>query len=142
MIATLTTVAAFSQRQMESLDRGVVAVRDRDGKVFVSWRLSGTEQADLAFNVYRSVNGKAEKLNKQPVINVTHFTDAFSDTTKDISYFVKTIAKGKETAASKSFHLKAGTQPHFCSPVTVKIVYHELCIVGTFANIFPKVNGP
>jgi hypothetical protein len=32
------TAPAFAQRQRENLDRGVVAVRDAEGKVFVSWR--------------------------------------------------------------------------------------------------------
>ncbi|MGO8055556.1 hypothetical protein, partial [Rhizobium leguminosarum] len=58
---------------MEWLDRGVVAVRNNDGKVFVSWRLLGTDPANIAFNVYRA-NGnmkdgsdKTIKLNKAPV---------------------------------------------------------------------------
>src|SRR4051812_12798825 len=39
-------------RQVERLDRGVASVRSGSGNL-VSWRLFGTEPADLGFNVYR-----------------------------------------------------------------------------------------
>src|SRR3546814_12659635 len=41
-------------RWMETLDRGVVAVRPSSSWVFVSWRLLGDEPMDLGFNVYRN----------------------------------------------------------------------------------------
>jgi hypothetical protein len=50
-------------RQMEKLDRGIVAVRTDPGEVFISWRLLGTDSKKTGFNLYR---GK-EKLNKKPV---------------------------------------------------------------------------
>jgi rhamnogalacturonan endolyase len=102
------------QRQMENLDRGVVAVRNPQGNVFVSWRLLATEPSNTGFNVYRTIeNGKAEKLNKTPITAVTHFIDIASDTIKTRGYFVKTVAKGKEGTASKMFQLKPGTAPYF-----------------------------
>jgi rhamnogalacturonan endolyase len=77
-----------SQRLMENLDRGVVAVRMPDGKVFVSWRLLGTEPGDLSFNLYRKTGtGKPEKLNKQPIAKVTHFVDAMTDTLSERKLF-------------------------------------------------------
>ena len=54
----------YAQRQMENLKRGVVAVSQPDNKVFVSWRLFGTDPEDIAFNVYRiaddNVPGKGQ----------------------------------------------------------------------------------
>ncbi|HEX2851897.1 MAG TPA: rhamnogalacturonan lyase [Opitutaceae bacterium] len=41
------------QHQMEKLSRGVVAVHQADGKVFVSWRLLGSDPENIAFNLYR-----------------------------------------------------------------------------------------
>lgn len=120
----LLTNVSFAQRQMEALDRGVVAVRNGEGKVFVSWRLLGTEASDLAFNLYRDLNGKSEKLNKAPISNVTHFIDANIDTTKQVSYLVKTIANGKEGTASKPFHLKSGNAPYFSVPLQTPIGYN------------------
>ncbi len=40
-------------RNMEKLDRGVVAVKTDDG-VFISWRRLGTEPADTQFSLYRN----------------------------------------------------------------------------------------
>ena len=53
---------AAQARQMESLKRGLVAVKTENG-VFVSWRLLGTEPSSVSFNVYR--NG--QKLNSSPI---------------------------------------------------------------------------
>jgi rhamnogalacturonan endolyase len=39
---------------MEKLGRGVVAINQGEGKVFVSWRLLGTEPDGIGFNVYRT----------------------------------------------------------------------------------------
>ena len=50
----LVVSPALAQRQMESLGRGVVAIPKDGGKVFVGWRLLGTDPDDIAFNVYRS----------------------------------------------------------------------------------------
>ena len=51
-------------RQMENLSRGVVAVNQGEGKVFVGWRMFGTDPDDIAFNLYRSTAlAKAVKLN-------------------------------------------------------------------------------
>ncbi|MBD0349891.1 MAG: rhamnogalacturonan lyase [Flavisolibacter sp.] len=113
-----------AQRVMENLGRGVVAVRNAEGKVFVSWRLSGTEPDDLAFNLYRSLgNGKAEKLNKQPLTKSTNFTDDLADTTTPRSYFVKTVVKGKEGAASKPFLLNPGSAPYLSIPLQTPAGY-------------------
>ena len=51
--AVLLAVDSHAQRQMENLGRGVVAIHQGGGKVFVSWRLPGTEPEEIAFNVYR-----------------------------------------------------------------------------------------
>ena len=53
----------YSKLITERLDRGVVAVRQDDGKVFVSWRILRSDQKGEAFDVYR--NGV--KLNTQPL---------------------------------------------------------------------------
>lgn len=111
--ALIAMKAANAQRLMENLDRGVAAVRTADGKTFVSWRLLGTEANDLAFNLYCTSNGKTQKLNQSPIDKVTSFLDNNSDTTVARTYFIKTVVKGKEGAASKSFTLQTGNKPYF-----------------------------
>ena len=98
---------ASAQRQMENLGRGVVAIRQADG-VFVSWRLLGTEPADLGFNVYRQTEGlKAVKLNDRPMTGPTHFVDRTADLTKTNSWYVCAVQKRRESAPSKAFTLQA-----------------------------------
>lgn len=103
-----------AQRMMENLDRGVIAVRNSEGKVFVSWRLLGTEPVDISFNVYRSKENTASvKLNKSSITKTTNFLDESADSSSAYSYYVKPVVKGKETAASKAFNIKPGNLPYF-----------------------------
>ncbi|HEY9434475.1 MAG TPA: rhamnogalacturonan lyase [Blastocatellia bacterium] len=113
LIASITTLAfamtaAFAQRQMERLGRGVVAVNQGDGKVFVSWRLLGDDPEATAFNLYRATTGaKAAKLNAKPIADVTFFVDEKADLAKAVSYFVRPVINGREREASKAFTLPA-----------------------------------
>ena len=55
-LTTSTAAAAPAQqppRLMENLGRGVVAIPQSDGKIFVAWRMLGTDPDAIAFNVYR-----------------------------------------------------------------------------------------
>ncbi len=62
----------FSKLVTERLDRGVVALRQADGHVFVSWRVLKTDQKGEPFDVYR--NGL--KLNTEPLVTGgSHFVD-------------------------------------------------------------------
>ena len=49
---TSSKVEAATSCQMESLDRGLVAVKSGNG-IFLSWRLLGTENYATSFNVLR-----------------------------------------------------------------------------------------
>ncbi len=53
----------FSRLKVEHLDRGVVAVRQDDGRVFVSWRTLKSDRAGQPFDIYR--NG--QRLNASPL---------------------------------------------------------------------------
>ncbi len=99
---------ARAQRQMENLGRGVVAVNQGDGKVYVGWRLLGTDPDDVAFNLHRSA-GDAEpvKLNKEPITRSTNFADTGVNPGESNSYFVKPVLKGAEQAPSAVFTLRA-----------------------------------
>ena len=107
---------AIAQRQMEYLNRGIIAVRD-SGKVFISWRLLGNESQDVAFNLYRTTKGKTIKLNKQPLTKGTNFTDEESDSTQQVSYAVSTIEKSKEGIKSESFLLQPGSKRYMSIPL-------------------------
>lgn len=94
-------------RQMEKLSRGLVAVNQGGGKVFVSWRMFGTDDDKIAFNLYRETDGKAVKLNDKPISNVTFFVDENADLKKANAYFVRAVAGKKETETSAKFMLPA-----------------------------------
>ena len=47
----LVTGPIQAQRQMEKLGRGMVAINQGGGKVYVGWRLLGTDPDDIAFNI-------------------------------------------------------------------------------------------
>jgi rhamnogalacturonan endolyase len=101
----LISPAAHSQKQMENLGRGVVALRNAPDSVTISWRMLGTDPDDIAFNLYRNSGGKIAKLNPQPIIKNTFFVDTKADFSTSNAYFVKTVLKGKETETSKPFAL-------------------------------------
>ena len=94
-------------RQMEKLGRGLVALHVGEGKVFLSWRLLGTDPDGIAFNVYRtSGNAKPTKLNAEPLAKGTCFQDA-ADLSQATAYHVRPVIDGREGEASASFQLPA-----------------------------------
>jgi rhamnogalacturonan endolyase len=113
-------------RHMEKLGRGVVAIHKGDGKVFVSWRLLGTDPEAVAFHLYRK-SGDAEpvKLTTEPLAKVTHFEDTGVPFDKAVSYFVRPVLDGKEGDASGAFTLsaKAPAQPYLSIPLKTPAGY-------------------
>ncbi|MCP4707193.1 MAG: hypothetical protein GY869_01095, partial [Planctomycetes bacterium] len=104
---------------MEYLDRGVVAINQGGGNIFVSWRMFGTDSGDIGFNIYRSFDGAIVKLNKKPIVDRTCFQDTGVNLDHAISYYIKPILNGKELSASKMFTLKtkALAQPYISIPL-------------------------
>lgn len=99
---------ARAQRVMEALGRGVVAVRQPEGTVFVGWRLLGTDPDDVTFNVYRAAgDGRPAKLNAKPLSGPTHLVDTGADLSHSNAYFVRPLRKGREQPASAPFTLPA-----------------------------------
>ncbi|MGR6921931.1 rhamnogalacturonan lyase family protein [[Actinomadura] parvosata] len=107
--------AAVAARPMESLNRGVVAVRRSGTEVLVTWRLLGLDPAGIGFDVYRSTaGGAAVKLNSEVLTGGTNFVDTTADLTRRNSYYVRPIVDGGWQPASESFLL---TAEHAVEPV-------------------------
>lgn len=97
--AGLTLVMGFgvanATRQMENLDRGLVAVKTSGG-VYLSWRVLGTDGNTTGFNLYRdgakiaSFDGKA----------ASNYTDAQG--TSASKYYVRPVVNGVEKSADKT----------------------------------------
>jgi rhamnogalacturonan endolyase len=97
----LAPAGAGAQYIVESLGRGIVAVRASASTVYVGWRLLGTEPGETAFNVYRSTDGGApSKLNAAPLTATTDFVDATADFSKTNAYSVRAVRAGRELAPS------------------------------------------
>src|SRR5690349_15691575 len=109
-LSLILPVNSSALRQMEKLSRGVVAVVQTDGKVFVSWLMFGTDADNIAFNLYRETNGKAIKLNDNPIADVTFFVDETADLKQANAYFVRAVSGKKETETSAEFTLAANSE--------------------------------
>ncbi|MBW3622534.1 MAG: rhamnogalacturonan lyase, partial [Armatimonadetes bacterium] len=105
---------------MEHLGRGVVAIPQGEGKVFVSWRMLGTDPDDLAFHLYRTTGGgKPVRLTPRPLTDSTQFIDTKADLRRASAYFVRPVRKGREGAASRPFTLPANApaNPYLSVPL-------------------------
>lgn len=97
--------------RMEHLDRGLIAISQGAGKVFLSWRLLGTELEISGFNVYRD----GVKISAAPVTNSTNYVDSAGSAAA--SYTVRSVTAGAEGADSSS--AKAWAQPYLEVPLQV-----------------------
>jgi rhamnogalacturonan endolyase len=90
-------VPALAEEPAVASDRGLVSIRSVHGNGnFVSWRLLGSDAADVAFNVYRD----GVKVNRAPVTTATSYLDAGAPATA--SYSVRQVSGGVESAATRS----------------------------------------
>ena len=97
LLLIISFSTAFGQRQMENLDRGIVAVPAGKDSALISWRLLKNDDAAIAFNVYRQdLKGTILKLNEHPVKNATCFMDGAVTESETVTYFVKEVVDGIE----------------------------------------------
>jgi len=108
ILVLFCSCASLAQRQMENLDRGLIAVKENNGKVFVGWRVFGTDPEGIAFNLYRKSGIQtAVKLNAKPITGATNFIDLKADSTVSNTWFVKSIINNKEVDEAGSFTIAA-----------------------------------
>ncbi|XEC97391.1 rhamnogalacturonan lyase [Paenibacillus tarimensis] len=88
------TALSSIKRQMEYLDRGLVAVKV-EGGVFVSWRMLGTEPESITFNLYRD----GVKVNEAPIATSTNYVDPGGTTNS--SYRIQAVLNGEELVMSE-----------------------------------------
>ena len=101
-----------AQRQMENLNRGLIAVKSSEKSAFISWRLLGNDPDQISFNLYRETEDlKPVRLNKQPLTGATCFTDEKADFNKDNTYQVKALVNGVEIEQKDKSTIKAGINP-------------------------------
>ncbi|MCX6931211.1 MAG: rhamnogalacturonan lyase [Verrucomicrobia bacterium] len=114
---------------METLGRGVIAIKSEPGKIFVSWRVLGTDPVGLAFNLYRSADGATpEKLNLAPLTGATHFIDATFNPAAANTYSVRPLLAGAEPPPSArtvvaTIPANAPARPYFSIPLKTPAGY-------------------
>ena len=91
LLCLVVSVTIHAQRQMETLDRGLVAISTSSG-VFLSWRILGEEYYDTKYNVYRD----GSLVNESP-LSVSNYTDASGSTSS--TYTVKAVVNEVEGTA-------------------------------------------
>src|SRR5262249_42100978 len=95
-------------RQMERLNRGIVAMRGTTNTIYVGWRLLGNDPTNVAFNLYRSAfGGTPVKLNSTPITQTSDFVDTTANLSVSNEYFVRAVINGVEQAPSESAFVAA-----------------------------------
>ncbi|HUJ11531.1 MAG TPA: rhamnogalacturonan lyase [Verrucomicrobiae bacterium] len=104
----LASIISAGARQMEALGSGLIALRTSTNEVYVGWRMLGTDDSHVGFNLYRSTDGHPpEKLNPKPITQTTDFVDQNSSQGRSQSYFVRPVVDGREQSASAASSLTA-----------------------------------
>ena len=107
-VPAYSKVANQPARQLEALDRGLVALRRATSQVYLGWRLLGTDPPAVSFNVYRSSNGGAPvKLTSTPITSSTNYVDTSFTAAATNTYTVRPVVDGVEQPPSESVLLAA-----------------------------------
>ena len=120
-IAVLFSLTSAAQYTMEFLNRGLHAVPDGKGKVLISWRLFGTEDSTVNFNLYKSVKGN-KSAAKYLITAGSSYLDQL-DTTATCTYTVKAILNGKEEKEGTSIQLLPGLKNYLAIPLQTPAGY-------------------
>lgn len=94
------TVFAASSRQVENLDRGLVAIKTSSG-VYLSWRYLGTDSSSIGFYIYR--NGS--KVNSSLITNSTNYLDTSGSSSS--TYYVQGVVNGSVTDTSNKVSVQS-----------------------------------
>lgn len=98
------SLSSYAQKQVEKLDRGLIALKVDDRKVFLSWRLLASDPKDATFDIYRQQKGKAKlKLNRKALAAGTNFTDSTAKSGTAYTWSVKLSAVAETDAGSSYF---------------------------------------
>ena len=125
-------VEGYAQKPVrERLDRGLIAVRTEDGKVYVGWSLRGSDPGEVAFNVYRrSGFGEAVRLNAEPIRRTTDFVDASPPTGAPLTYSVRAVAGVREEGPTAEHGIAGPDQrkPYLAIPLQGNYTFQKVGI--------------
>src|SRR5687768_3988870 len=109
-------VVALAQTSLpgeEAFNRGLIAVVNDQGQVYLGWRLLKDDPPNVAFNVYRRTNGgSAVRVNAKPLTASTNLIDSGARTDAEHVWFVRALTGGRELPPSETASLAANTPPN------------------------------
>ena len=110
VFAAVSLIQGFAE---ETLNRGVVAVVNAEGKAYIGWRLLKTDPANAGFNVYReTAGGRAIKVNDRPLTTSTNLVDPAAPLDKANAWYVRAVVGGREQTPSEKAALPASATPN------------------------------
>ncbi len=93
----LLSSTGIAQRQVDHLDRGLLALRISNSEVYIGWRMLTSDPDDMAYNLYRSPDGLTlTKLNEEPIDTSTNWVDIPPGFNNAWYYIVKPV-RGNRT---------------------------------------------
>ena len=93
-------------------DRGLVALSKSENEVYLGWRVSRFDPAEIGFDVFRSTDGGAMvKLNAEPIRRSTDFTDKTVSLTKSNCWELVLLHNDKHGDSVGKVSLPAQSQP-------------------------------
>lgn len=99
------------QRIDEKINRGMLAIPSKEGKVYLGWRLLKSDAEGTVFNVYRAVaDGDTVKLSKKPVTATTDFIDEQPILDYESAYWVRPVVGGQGTGYFREGAVEDGRQ--------------------------------
>ncbi len=87
------------ERVTEDLNRGLNAVINNEGDVYISWRLLSDDPSDAGFNLYRIEDGKETLINDFLLKETTDFVDDQVENPSDVTYRVE-LMNGEDSGES------------------------------------------
>ena len=113
LIGSVTTWAQDepSLRQMERLDRGLVAIVESGPRVVLSWRVLGLDPESLGFHVDREIGGDRQRLTPEPLRNATWFRDNSVELSEGVKYLVQPVLDGRDSGPPSVISIAPNTEP-------------------------------
>jgi rhamnogalacturonan endolyase len=118
LLAILWTVNLLAQRQMEHLNRGLIAVQNTAHSVYLGWRILATDEPHTPFFIDKKENGKTVRLKK--ILFANNCIDTVGDVSNVCEYILSSKINGKEMVLAQiTFVPKAQVQPYLSIPLQI-----------------------
>ena len=120
IVIILILLYASTSQGLENLDRGVIALVNADGNIYIGWRLLASEPPDIGFDVLRcsEPDGKYVKLNSDPIRDSCNFLDKSAEG-KNWYYIVHPLSNNISPSDSKPVKSESIETAEGC--ITIKL---------------------